>query len=64
MQDLNSLLTSRSGFILTQAVSINSQGIILAIGENDDSLQNPREASPDLHACPNTLRQIYVAFST
>ena len=37
MQDLNSLLTSRSGFVLTQAVSINSQGIILAIGENDDS---------------------------
>jgi probable HAF family extracellular repeat protein len=39
MQDLNSLLTSRSGFVLTQAVSINSQGIILAIGKNDDSLQ-------------------------
>jgi probable HAF family extracellular repeat protein len=39
MQDLNSLLISRSGFILTQAVSINSQGIILAIGQNDDSLQ-------------------------
>ena len=37
MQDLNSLLTSRSGFVLTQAVSINSQGIILAIGQNDDS---------------------------
>ena len=36
MQDLNSLLISRSGFILTQAVSINSQGVILAIGENDD----------------------------
>ena len=39
MQDLNSLLTSRSGFVLTQAVSINSQGIILAIGQNDDSHQ-------------------------
>ena len=37
MQDLNSLLTLRSGFILTQAVSINSQGTILAIGQNDDS---------------------------
>ena len=35
MQDLNSLLISRSGFILTQAVSINSQGVILAIGQND-----------------------------
>ena len=40
MQDLNSLLTSRSGFVLTQAVSINSQGIILAIGQNDDSHQS------------------------
>jgi hypothetical protein len=40
MQDLNSLLTSRSGFILTQAVSINSQGIILAVGQNDDSQTN------------------------
>jgi probable HAF family extracellular repeat protein len=39
MQDLNSLLTSRSGFVLTHAVSINSQGIILAIGQNDDSHQ-------------------------
>jgi probable HAF family extracellular repeat protein len=37
MQDLNSLLTSRSGFVLTRAVSINSQGIILAIGQNDNS---------------------------
>jgi probable HAF family extracellular repeat protein len=39
MQDLNSLLTSRSGFVLTQAVSINTQGIILAVGQNDDSSQ-------------------------
>jgi probable HAF family extracellular repeat protein len=39
MQDLNSLLTLRSGFILTQAVSINSQGIILAVGQNDDTSQ-------------------------
>jgi probable HAF family extracellular repeat protein len=46
MQDLNSLLTSRSGFILTQAVSINSQGIILAIGESDDSLPSPTHEKP------------------
>ena len=45
MQDLNSLLTSRSGFILTQAVSINSQGIILAIGQNDDSAKATRSLS-------------------
>jgi probable HAF family extracellular repeat protein len=39
MQDLNSLLISRSGFVLTQAVSINSQGVIVAVGQNDDSVQ-------------------------
>jgi probable HAF family extracellular repeat protein len=44
MQDLNSLLISRSGFVLTQAVSINSQGIILAVGQNDDSLQSHEKA--------------------
>jgi probable HAF family extracellular repeat protein len=37
MQDLNSLLTSRSGFVLTQALSISRQGIILAIGLDDGS---------------------------
>ena len=38
VEDLNNL-TLRSGFVLTQAVSINSQGVILAVGRNDDSLQ-------------------------
>ena len=45
MQDLNSLLMLRSGFVLTQAVSINSQGVILAIGQNDDD-------SPQTHEKP------------
>ena len=53
MQDLNSLLTSRSGFVLTQADSINSQGIILAIGQNDDF--KTHRSLPDLHVRPNTL---------
>ncbi|CAA9891408.1 conserved hypothetical protein [Candidatus Methylobacter favarea] len=35
MQDLNDLLTLRSGFVLTQAVSINAKGEILAIGMDE-----------------------------
>lgn len=36
MQDLNDLLTSRSGFVLTHAVAISSpRGRILAIGQDD-----------------------------
>ncbi len=35
MQDLNDLLTSRAGFVLTQAVAVNAQGVILAIGEDE-----------------------------
>lgn len=34
IQDLNGLLTSRSGFVLTQAVSISAQGIIVAVGQD------------------------------
>jgi probable HAF family extracellular repeat protein len=37
MQDLNDVLTSRGGFVLTHAVSISSQGLILAIGHDDVS---------------------------
>jgi probable HAF family extracellular repeat protein len=35
MQDLNDLLTSRSGFVLTQAVAINTKGVIVAIGVDE-----------------------------
>ncbi len=35
MQDLNSVLTSRGGFVLTHAVAISPQGLILAIGQDD-----------------------------
>jgi probable HAF family extracellular repeat protein len=35
MKDLNDLLTSRSGFELTQAVAINAQGLIIAIGVDE-----------------------------
>jgi probable HAF family extracellular repeat protein len=43
MQDLNNLLTSRSGFVLTQAVSISRQGIILAIGQSDADSHDTHE---------------------
>jgi probable HAF family extracellular repeat protein len=35
MQDLNGLLTSRSGFVLTHAVAISAQGVIVAIGVDE-----------------------------
>jgi probable HAF family extracellular repeat protein len=35
MQNLNDLLTSRSGFVLTQAVAINTKGVIVAIGVDE-----------------------------
>ena len=63
MQDLNSLLTSRSGFVLTQAVSISRQGIILAVGENDDS-HHTHETPLRIFILVAHLKQICVAFST
>jgi len=36
MQDLNDLLTSRTGFVLTEAVASSPQGVIVALGEDDD----------------------------
>ena len=35
MQDLNGLLTSRFGFVLTQAVAISAQGVIVAVGVDE-----------------------------
>ncbi|MGH2488449.1 MAG: hypothetical protein ACRDFR_02355, partial [Candidatus Limnocylindria bacterium] len=35
MQDLNELLTSRFGFVLTHAVAISAQGVIIAIGVDE-----------------------------
>ena len=55
MQDLNSLLTSRSGFVLTQAVSITSLGDHSSNRSKRRLAPNPREGSPGLHACSNTL---------
>ncbi len=46
MQDLNDL-TSRSGFLLTQAVAINAQGLILAIGY--DEVTDTADATGHVH---------------
>ena len=35
MQDLNELVTSRFGFVLTHAVAINAEGVIVAIGVDE-----------------------------
>jgi len=35
IRDLNDLLTSRAGFVLTHAVAISARGVILAIGQNE-----------------------------
>jgi probable HAF family extracellular repeat protein len=35
MQDLNGLLTSRFGFVLTQAVAISARGVIVAVGVDE-----------------------------
>ncbi len=36
MQDLNTLIPASSGFVLAEAVAINDQGLIVAIGSDDD----------------------------
>jgi probable HAF family extracellular repeat protein len=37
MQDLNSLIPAGSDFVLTEAVSVNNSGVILAVGRDDHS---------------------------
>ena len=61
MQDLNSLLTSRSGFVLTQAVSINSRGSSWQSVKT--TTLTPRSLSGS-SCLSQHLKQIYVAFST
>ena len=36
MQDLNRLIPAASGFVLTEAVAINDQGLIVALGHDHD----------------------------
>ncbi len=37
MQDLNELLTLRFGFVLTHAVAISAEGVIVATGVDDEA---------------------------
>jgi probable HAF family extracellular repeat protein len=41
MQDLNSLIPAASGFVVTEAVAINDQGLIVALGHDDDHGGSP-----------------------
>jgi len=51
MQDLNGLLTSRVGFVLTQAVAISAQGVIVAIGVDEATSADQRHDHDD-HELP------------
>jgi probable HAF family extracellular repeat protein len=50
MQNLNDLVSGRAGYVLTEAVAINSRGVILAIGQEDIGGQDGH--SHDLHELP------------
>ncbi|MGQ0593123.1 MAG: hypothetical protein ACT4QB_10870 [Gammaproteobacteria bacterium] len=51
MQDLNFLLTSRSGFVLTHAVAISARGVIVAIGVDEATSAEQRHDHDD-HEVP------------
>ena len=51
MQDLNELLTSRFGFVLTQAVAIGARGAIVAVGVDEAPGTEPGH-DPDDHELP------------
>ena len=50
MQDLNDLLASSSGFVLTHAIAISAQGLILAIGH--DEITHSTDKSHEGHGLP------------
>jgi probable HAF family extracellular repeat protein len=51
MQDLNELLTSRFGFVLTHAVAISAEGVIVAIGVDEATSADQRHDHDD-HELP------------
>jgi len=51
MQDLNGLLTSRFGFVLTHAVAISARGVIVAIGVDEATSAEQRHDHDD-HELP------------
>ena len=51
MQDLNGLLTSRFGFVLTHAVAISARGVIVAIGVDEATSADQRHDHDD-HELP------------
>jgi len=51
MQDLNALLTSHFGFVLTHAVAISAQGVIVAIGVDEATSAEQRHDHDD-HELP------------
>ena len=51
MQDLNEVLTSRFGFVLTHAVAISAEGVIVAIGV-DEAIGAEQGHDHDAHDLP------------
>jgi probable HAF family extracellular repeat protein len=51
MQDLNGLVTSRFGFVLTHAVAISAQGVIVAVGVDEATTPEQRHDHDD-HELP------------
>jgi probable HAF family extracellular repeat protein len=52
MRNLNHLVVNRSAYVLTQALSINSRGVILAIGQEELEHVEEEGHSHDLHELP------------
>lgn len=55
MQDLNALIPAGRGFVLTEAVSINNRGLILAIGHSDDGAGVEPGHEPGGHEAPTRV---------
>jgi hypothetical protein len=52
MQNLNHLVTARARYVLTQALSINAKGVILAIGQEELEPVEEEGHAHDLHELP------------
>ena len=63
IQDLNELLTLRFGFVLTHAVAISAEGVIVAIGV-DEATSAEQEHDHDAHDLPLRIFRRSLPFGT
>jgi probable HAF family extracellular repeat protein len=52
MQNLNKLVPTLAGFVLTDALAINGKGVILAIGQEETDHVEEEGHAHDLHELP------------